>query len=331
VVAVDARWLSQSLLTNYQNLLVRDGPELSKGFGRQASPQNYLEKIFQIPFWVRPLPEKARIRIVQGLVAESLISQSARSVDSDEKQPTTGQRGGSDKDIAQVEEERDRVLWEASERKRPLKLDAKTDLKPQSLDIHAIELQFMDELRSLLGETPRSVKRFVNVYRLIKAISLNPAAKFIEDQPNADFKLVLFLLAVLTGLPAISREFFRQLRGERTDIEQGQTPNQQISVPTGRTLAQVLDALRGVVSGAPEAPRNSPTSARQDATATLGSDGDGQTNGQGYEDWYALLDLDRLETWLKQYDHGSWLRLDATALADWTPQVVRFSYRIEEL
>src|SRR5262249_20573610 len=153
VVAVDARWLSQSLLTKYQNLLVRDVPELSKGFGRQASPQDYLEKIFQVPFWVRPLPEKARIRIVNGLVAESLISPSANSEDSDENHPTTGQRGESDKDIANVKEERDRALWEASERKRPLNLDAMTDLKPQSLDIQAIELQFMDELRSLLGET----------------------------------------------------------------------------------------------------------------------------------------------------------------------------------
>src|SRR5262249_17248848 len=106
VVAVDARWLSQSLLTKYQNLLVRDVPELSKGFGRQASQQDYLEKIFQVPFWVRPLPEKARIRIVNGLVAESLISPSARSEDSDENRPTTGQRGDSDKNIAEVEEER---------------------------------------------------------------------------------------------------------------------------------------------------------------------------------------------------------------------------------
>jgi len=331
VVAVDARWLSQSLLTNYQNLLVRDGPELSKGFGRQASPQDYLEKIFQIPFWVRPLPEKARIRIINGLVAESLISSSGSSVDSDKKQQTTGQRGESDKVTAKVEEERDRAHWEASERKRPLNPDAKTELKPESLDIQTIELQFMDELRSLLGETPRSVKRFVNVYRLIKAISLNPASNFIEDEPQADFKLVLFLLAVLTGLPAISREFFRQLHGERADIEQGQTPDPYVPLPNGRTLAQVLDALRGVVSGAPEALPDSPTPARRDATAKLGSDRDGQTNGRGYEDWYALRDLDRLETWLKQYDHGSWLRFDATALADWTPQVVRFSYRIEEL
>src|SRR5207247_760532 len=96
VVAVDARWLSQSLQAQYRNLLAtsarRDGLDLSEGFGRQASPQDYLEKIFQVPFWVRPLPEKARIRIVKGLVAESLVSPSAESAVRDKKEP--GHAGG---------------------------------------------------------------------------------------------------------------------------------------------------------------------------------------------------------------------------------------------
>lgn len=333
VVAVDARWLSQSLQAHYQKLLatstLRDGLELSEGFGRQASPQDYLEKIFQVPFWVRPLPEKARIRIVQGLVAESLVSSPAGSAGGGEKQRGPGDQG--DTGAATAEGERAIVHWEASERRRPLDLDAKTDLKPQSLDIQSIELQFMDELRSLLGQTPRSVKRFVNVYRLIKAVSLDQTLKFVVDKPDADFKLVLFLLAVLTGLTAISREFFRLLRAERTEIEQAQTPGQQAPGSTGRSLAQVLDALRDVVSGAPETPPGSAAPSGQDAAATLESSGDGQESGQGYADWYALRDLDRLEAWLKQHDGGSWLRFDATALADWTPQVARYSYRMEEL
>ena len=335
VVAVDARWLAQSLQTQYRNLLAtstrRDGLELSEGFGRQASPQDYLEKIFQVPFWVRPLPEKARIRIVNGLVAESLVLPSAGNVDGGKTPPGQEPIDHGGKGVKIVEQEQATVHWGASERRRPLNLDAKTDLKPQGLDIEPIELQFMDELRSLLGQTPRSVKRFVNVYRLIKAISLNQAAKFVEDKSAADFKLVLFLLSVLTGLPAVSREFFRLLRTERSEIEQAQTSDQQASVPTGRTLAQVLEALRGVVTGAPKAPPGGPVPAGRDAAATLEPTDTGHAGGQGYEDWYALRDLDRLETWLKQHDSGSWLHADATALADWAPQVVRFSYRIEEL
>ncbi len=335
VVAVDARWLAQSLQSQYENLLaagtLRDGLGLSKGFGRQASPQDYLEKIFQVPFWVRPLPEKARIRIVQGLVAESLVPPSAASATGGEKLLSTEQTGMGDRGSPKVEGEGVTVRWEASERRRPLNLDIKTDLKPEGLDIQTIELQFMDELRGLLGQTPRSVKRFVNVYRLIKAVSLDQPSKFVEEKPDADFKLVLFLLAVLTGLPAISREFFRLLREERSEIEQTRTGNMGLSVQPGRTVSQVLDALRGVVSGAPAALTGSPILAGQEAGVTPEIEGNRPKSGKGYEDWYACREFDRLESWLKHYDSGCWLNFDATALADWTPQVVRFSYRIEEL
>jgi hypothetical protein len=334
VVAVDARWLAQSLQSHYENLLapgtLRDGLELSKGFGRQASPQDYLEKIFQVPFWVRPLAEKARIRIVQGLVAESLLPSSAVSAGGGEKLPVIEQTGMGGGGSAKVEDERVTVRWEASERRRPLNLHAETDLKPEGLDIQNIELQFMDELRGLLGQTPRSVKRFVNVYRLIKAVSLDQPSKFVEEKPNADFKLVLFLLAVLTGLPAISREFFRLLRGERSEIEQAQTLSWQVPV-TGRTLAQILKTLRGIVSGAPESLPGGAVQGVQDATAMMVKAGNGSSRGGGYENWYACRDLDRLEAWLIQYEGGSWMHFDATALADWAPQIVRFSYRIEEL
>jgi hypothetical protein len=335
VVAVDARWLAQSLQKHYEDLLVtthqREGLELSEGFGRQASPQDYLEKIFQVPFWIRPLPERARIRIVQGLVAESLVPRPTGSVDSGEGQLPEEQGGDGEHDAVTGKEECTIPHWEPSERGRPLNVDAETDLKPQSLDVQELELRFMQELRTLLGETPRSVKRFVNVYRLIKAVSLNQRAKFVEDRPDADFKLVLFLLAVLTGLPAISQEFFRLLRQERSEIEETRAADRQAPVPTGRTLAQVLEALRSVVLGEPKAPPTGTASAGQDAAATSGPGGGDRQSGQGYEDWDAFRDLERLETWTKQYDHGSWLNLDATVLADWTPRVARFSYRMEEL
>ena len=54
VVAVDPRWLRQSLLDHYPRLLGgadEDKPELrGRSLGRPATPQDYLEKIFQVPF-----------------------------------------------------------------------------------------------------------------------------------------------------------------------------------------------------------------------------------------------------------------------------------------
>jgi len=333
VVAVDARWLAQSLQKHYQELLAtnarRDGMELSEGFGRQASPQDYLEKIFQIPFWVRPLPERARIRIVTDLVQKSLVPSAVASPVGPE---VPGQSGPGGQGGVIDEEKRATATWEPSERRRPLNLQAETDLEPQGLDIEQNELQFMDELRSLLGQTPRSVKRFVNIYRLIKVVSLDRVPTFAAEKPDADFKLVLFLLAVLTGLPAISREFFRLLRADRSEIEQARVQIEGASATTWRTLAEVLAALRAVVSRTPEVLSGGPILARQDAGAgSQTAEKKHPASEGGCEDYYVHRDLDRLELWLKQYDGGSWLGVDATALADWTPQVARYSYRIEEL
>lgn len=333
IVAVDARWLSQSLQTHYQNLLatssLKDDQELSKGFGRQASPQDYLEKIFQVPFWVRPLSEKARISIVEGLVKESLVPSSGTSMETGNDQVKIDQSGSEDPIDASILKELETDLKISG--RRCFNVDATTDLMPQGLDIEAIELQFMGELRSLLGKTPRSVKRFINIYRLIKVISLNQEAKFVEDRPDANFKLVLFLLAVLTGLPTISSDFFRQLRTERSEIEQTLTPDSQASPSERHNLGQVVEALHEVILGAPQTLPVGSVLVGQDPKVILDKAGSGPAIDRGYEEWNACHDLDRLESWLKKYDRGSWLKFDATILANWAPQVVRFSYQREDL
>jgi len=42
----------------------------------------------------------------------------------------------------------------------------------ESLDIQDAELRAMTELAPLLGRSPRALKRFINVYRLVKATLL---------------------------------------------------------------------------------------------------------------------------------------------------------------
>jgi KAP family P-loop domain len=72
VVAVDARWLSRSLQARYTDLLQSSvSPETSDrptGHPESATPLDYLEKIFQIPFWVRPMDLDSRLRMLRGLL-----------------------------------------------------------------------------------------------------------------------------------------------------------------------------------------------------------------------------------------------------------------------
>ncbi len=77
VVGVDARWIKRSLQTRYHELLhvdnrpVNDDSNTGLLLG-SATPNDYLEKIFQIPFWLRPMDAAACDRMVRGLLRTSV-------------------------------------------------------------------------------------------------------------------------------------------------------------------------------------------------------------------------------------------------------------------
>jgi hypothetical protein len=78
-----------------------------------------------------------------------------------------------------------------------------------------------------VGTTPRTVKRFVNTYRLLKARADDPA-EFGRLQGNiGDHEVVAFLLAVVTGRPAVYQRLLPAL----------------ICAPDGQTLQPVVAAL----------------------------------------------------------------------------------------
>lgn len=63
------------------------------------------------------------------------------------------------------------------------------------------EAAAMAVVAPLVGATPRTVKRFVNTYRLLKARVDHPADFDDERDGIGDHEVVAFLLAVVTGRP----------------------------------------------------------------------------------------------------------------------------------
>jgi hypothetical protein len=89
------------------------------------------------------------------------------------------------------------------------------------------EATTMSAVAPLVGTTPRTVKRYVNTYRLLKARAQDPA---LFDEPVggiADHEIVAFLLAVVTGHPALAALLLPALA----------------SPPPGATLDTVLTGL----------------------------------------------------------------------------------------
>ena len=57
----------------------------------------------------------------------------------------------------------------------------------------------MSAVAPLIGTTPRTVKRFVNTYRLLKGRAFDAVAFDDRHEGLGDHEVVVFLLAVVTG------------------------------------------------------------------------------------------------------------------------------------
>ncbi len=191
VVGVDSRWVSQSLEKRFPGLLAAS-PD-----GSAASPRDYLEKIFQIPFWVKRMDDGAVYRMITGMFSENTLK--AAPPPEGDPQP----QAPADHKPAE----------------RPLFQRRQYEANPKSLDILPEEINFISKLGPLLGRSPRALKRFANTYRLIKA-SLPPdqEASFSLDHTifGPPFQAVLFLLAVSTGFPEEASAIFHAIQNGQT-------------------------------------------------------------------------------------------------------------------
>jgi len=67
VVAVDARWVEEALIDSYKWLANVDEPAPSRT-SSHVTPQDYLEKIFQISFWLEPMTSARAASYLGSLV-----------------------------------------------------------------------------------------------------------------------------------------------------------------------------------------------------------------------------------------------------------------------
>ncbi|MEZ5101662.1 MAG: P-loop NTPase fold protein [Thermoleophilia bacterium] len=186
VVAVDSRWLAEALLEHYP-ALVAEGERRA-----QATPADYLEKIFQIPYWVRPLGDDQRRSLIRGLLAGNVAAPTGA--------PTDGEPHAAGEGAPRVGPEHDEVLARLLARDGAL-----PSLAAATLALAPEELAFLEELAPLLGATPRAVKRFANLYQLVSALPAVRGAPWGDPSPE---HVAALLLALADGSPALARELF---------------------------------------------------------------------------------------------------------------------------
>lgn len=266
VVGVDSRWLSRSLHRHYQGMLsdeaIKDENEAPAG------SQDFLEKIFQVPFWLRRMEPEAVQSLVHSLVSSDELELNAAAQSTEAKgnagtaeaEAQPGAYGGQGQVQANanggVEEprivtvEEDRANAEAKRTKDEAEMPSSVTGEPlatpaQSLTITEHELTFMDKVCPLMPRTPRAVKRFINIYRLYKA-ALSPLglSNFLgtPERPG-NYRGVQVLLALVTGSPQLAQEVFGELREYKSGSDK-KLSDLSSSIGAGKAWETTAEALK---------------------------------------------------------------------------------------
>lgn len=209
------------------------------------------------------------------------------------------------------------------------------DLNPQGLQITPPEQEFMVALASLLTRSPRAIKRFVNIYRLIKVRRATPLSFLRERGPESPYKIVMLLLAIITGLPGISTYFFdllckssvrpKTLEDLVAHLEQEAGPQRAADAGT-----PVAEETNGVANAEPPDPSGTNGAAASGTPPAADVDIDPFATREGL----AALDPDQvaqLRAWLFDPEHpdrGDWKILETARLAEWAESVARYSFRV---
>ncbi len=239
-VAVDVRWLRAALLKQYEHFA--DTDVASDLYGEQASPGDYLEKIFQIPYWVRSMSAESLQELLQDHMGPTTPNEQRPQ---DQKDPRgADQKRGKTGTSPSTQEETSQSEGDGRETE-----ETGRDAGAVALTMSAAERDFITELAAGLDGSPRRALRFINSYHLIKA-SLQTDYRAAVD--HEDFSALLTLLAIQIGVTEdlgsvigeLSKLSDEQLQTEVTNSEKSGTPYQMD--PSGR-LATILKSF--VTSG----------------------------------------------------------------------------------
>lgn len=241
VVAVDARWISRALIRQYPELLEENVMWVETGASADrrsaydkirvgATSHDYLEKIFQIPYWVRPMNPEDCSKYVAHITTKDRIREAEdREVDHDTAPKPAEQEtridtpsypdsvgdAGEPYDAGQTPAPRGGTASPPD----PNKWGDEKTLYAEMF-ITDPEVTLLKHLAPFAGSSPRRGLRFINVYRLIKtSLKDHQLANLVGEQGEAlAYRAIITQLAISTGAPTIAQTYFKIIIGENGKI-----------------------------------------------------------------------------------------------------------------
>jgi hypothetical protein len=189
VVGVDSRWVKNALIKMHALQFtgkLRGNEALDTNL-EMIESSNYLEKIFQIPFHLKEAKDTSVKDMIKRLAqSRAKVSRYVEEGYVEEGYVVEGYVVNPTTDIDNEE-----IVSSPSNTTDSILID-----KPETLILTNNEIALMQDMSEVIGNNPRSVKRFVNIYRIIKA---HEEFEYKADSTNQELSAILFLLALPLG------------------------------------------------------------------------------------------------------------------------------------
>ena len=210
VIAIDVRYVTRALENEYKGVLIRSG---------EPSGLDYIEKIIQIPYRVRSVSEPGVRKFMRSQM-EIL------EPDQSEGEHWIGEPEGENippepKESAEKQVEKASLAASA----RAARTESMS-VSPQTIQFDAEEYAAITESCSALAVSPRTMKRLVNVFKLLKLIWYRQG---LEEGPFIEIKkAMLAILALCSRYPEVLRKllaemeaYYRDSSNEMEDLKRG--------------------------------------------------------------------------------------------------------------
>jgi hypothetical protein len=255
VVGVDPRWMHNALNIKYEKFLKKKKAD-NNGVPMPAADEDiyfidhpatsfdYLEKIFQIPFVLKPINDTGKKQLIYDQ-----FRMKEEPGKGDEKKEREGEvektregkvmkriggegiadgAAGMESNVVQTARNLERNIdMEKNAGSRPLeefqRKDRETEkVKEETEDLRNVtrlqvsdeEIDFMQRISFMIGESPRTIKRHINIYRMIRSHSL---FKTLPGKEMEYYMSSMVILGILTGVPHLSRSVFTALKSSKDD------------------------------------------------------------------------------------------------------------------
>jgi len=193
IIAIDVRYVTRALENEYKGVLVRSG---------EPSGLDYIEKIIQIPYRVRTVSAPAVRKYLHSQMDINEKTEDESPADEGQRQQPGLQNEPADKADDQAKKARLKASVQAAQTES-------IRLPTKAIQFEPEEYAVISESCSALAVSPRTMKRLVNVFKLLKIIWYRQG---LEDGPVIDVKkAMLSILALCAAYPEVLRKLLAEM------------------------------------------------------------------------------------------------------------------------